>query len=104
ALQFFVATTRKKRDKWSRWIKLVLTKKLCAGFVCVNFTGKWMPNKLNMLHFTGFVPGSFKGKNREQQIYIAFDILQTARAPGPELRADVIDNFQTTAVQRMGQS
>jgi hypothetical protein len=63
-----------------------------------------MTYKLDMLYSALFVPLGFKWKYRQQEIDVAPDILQATRPPRPELWANVINDFQPIAMERMGQA
>src|SRR5690349_7789043 len=63
-----------------------------------------MTDELDVVHVVLFVPVNFERKNRQQEIDVAFDPVHAARAPCPELRADVINDFQTATVQRRSES
>ena len=69
----------------------------------MNFAGEWMAHKLDLIDSALGVPLLFEGKNRKQQIDVAFDAARAIRTPGPKLWTDVVDHFQAATVQRAGQ-
>ena len=44
------------------------------------------------------VPFALEGEDGEHQVNVAPHLPDSVRAPGPELRADVVDDFEAAAV------
>src|ERR687883_1322700 len=65
---------------------------------------KRVAHELDVVYAARLVPTLFKGKNRQQQVNVAPYISQAVRAPGPNLRADVVDDAQATATKGTRQS
>src|SRR5688500_8981511 len=63
-----------------------------------------MSDKLHMVHAPLSVPFCFEWKNRQQQIDVAIDAINSSRPPGPSLRTNVVDHFKSTAVKRTRES
>src|ERR1700754_2757869 len=80
------------------------TTKLFSVVSRMNLTRKWMPDKLNMTYSARLETVCFERKNRKKEIHIAFYYLYLTRPPSPQLRTDVIDNFQTATMKRPGQT
>ena len=63
-----------------------------------------MPDKLNLLDLARLVPFDFKRQDRQQQIDVALDVVYATRSPRPQLRDDLVDHFQTAAMQCRGET
>src|SRR5215208_2806214 len=46
------------------------------------------------------VPPALEGQDGEQEVYVAPHLPDAVRAPGPELRADVVDDADAAAPER----
>ena len=82
----------------------VLTAKLRAIETSLNFAGERMAHVLDLIDSAFGIPLLFKGKNRKQEIDIASNTTRAIRAPGPQLRTDVVDHFKAITMERARQS
>ena len=67
---------------------------LRASVARADFARQRMPCELDVRNVARRVPRGLEGKNREQQINVAADALDSITAPRPELRTDVINDAQ----------
>src|SRR5437868_10876201 len=63
-----------------------------------------MSDKLYVLDTVSAIPLAFERKNRQQEIDVALNLADATRPPRPELRTDVVNDFQTLAMQRRSES
>src|SRR5437016_3142124 len=55
------------------------------------------------LHSAFAVPLNFKWKDHQHLAHVFFDLLHATRAPGPELRADVVNHRNAAPIKLFGQ-
>ena len=75
------------------------TAELIAVVLSANFAGQRMANVLDISDAARGIPIFFKGQDRKQQIDIARNVPGAIRAPGPKLRAYIINDPNTAAMK-----
>src|ERR687884_584735 len=78
---------------------MVAPAELYAVELGAHFTGQRMAHILNFRNTALSVPVLFEGQDRKQEIDVSLNVAHAVRAPGPELRAYVINDGNATAVQ-----
>src|SRR5260370_30737900 len=101
--RFGGAAAGKDGDEFLRWIETVLAAKGLAIERGVHGSYKRMADEFHG-DASVAVELFFKWENAESLREAAADYADAPRAPGPELRADVIDVFNATALEFAGEA
>src|SRR6267143_3291399 len=99
AHQFFVATARQQRDDRPRWIEFVSATEFFTIITWAHFARQRVADVLDLSHAARRKPLLLERQNREQQIDIALHAMNAIRAPGPQLRTDVVNDRHSAPSQ-----
>src|SRR5205085_5876270 len=99
ALELFAAAARKERDDGAGRVQTVARAKLFARYARRDRARERVADELDLIDAARLVPAALERKDGEHQVNVAAHLPDAVRAPGPELRAYVVDDSEPTAVE-----